>query len=899
MITFSRVFTDGKTHPYDTVTWEKRVAAIPGSGFIQENVEFPSFYSQTSTNIVSSKYFQGKIGTKERESSLKQLIDRVVNVIVDWGEQGKYFTSVEQKEIFMDEYTYILLHQYFSHNSPVWFNFGSPFRKGKYQASACYILSAEDTMDSILENVTIEGNIFKYGSGAGSNRSKLRSSYEDITGGGKSSGPCSFMKIYDSVASVTKSGGISRRAAKMEILNDDHGDIFQFISLKSGEEEKAKALIAAGFDSRFDSANGAYSSVFFQNSNFAVRCTDKFMQAVDKDETWALLERAPRELLSIKNHTVTVTSQGTFLHIEKDAYIDRQGKYYKVLAWHKAKDILNKIASEAHKQGDPTIQFHDTVNKWNTVKADGDIDGSNPCSEYVFLDNTSCNLGSLNLVKFIEQGQINLTKMEHVVHIVTTAMDITIQKAHFPIEKVKKATQHYRPLGVGYANLGALLMSRGIAYDSDLGRSYASAITAFINAAVYKTSNELADTVGAFAGWEKNKESMYGVLCQHKEALHQLKSNYLISVKVGNNELAKLDINALISAAGDWYIDLTKDKNKAFRNAQATCLAPTGTIAFMMDCDTTGIEPGISLVSYKKLVGGGELTLVLGCVKDALKTLHYSDQDILDITNGILQGKSIHQLPVKSEHIDVFATSLSNNSINSSAHVKMMAAVQPFLSGAISKTVNLPNNATVSDIEEIYKLAWKLGLKGIAVYRDMCRASQPVNTTSESAIKIIERNKLPDTRESITHKFDISGHEGYITVGKYPDGRPGELFLRMSKDGSTISGLLDAWATALSLLLQYGAPLSVIVDKFKHVRFEPAGITKNKHIRIATSTVDYIARYLDSLFNGNENTKEVEVKSSIIKTSYDGPPCVNCGNITSKNGSCFVCDQCGETTGCS
>lgn len=968
-LTFKRYFTKENIHPYTEVEWKQTTAKIenkkdPSKSFIQENVEFPDFYSDNAINIISEKYFAGKLGTPEREYSLKQPIDRVVGTNIQWGFQQGYFgeegfedypdkyrgvveynpeivsyilSSNEQARIFSDELKFMLLHQMFSFNSPVWFNVGNPARKGKYQISACFINSAEDNMEHILENAEVEGQIFRYGSGAGANRSKLRSSRERITGGGFSSGPCSFMQIYDAVAKVTKSGGLTRRAAKMEILNTDHGDIKKFIWQKKKEEDKAKALIAAGWNNRFDDPDGAYGSVFFQNSNQSVRVSDAFMYAVKRDEDWALLERQPdkdpeaiwpldpldKDYQKKYHLDIKETSQGTFLlnWYYFDYLITDKG-YFKVIEWTKAKNLFNEMTQCAWETGDPGIQFHDIINKWHTCKNDSEIEASNPCSEYMFLDDTSCNLGSFRLTRFLDfNGKFNIEAFQHAVRLVTTAMDIWIDNAVYPTEKIAQETKKYRTLGLGYTDLGALLMLKGYAYDSDEGRNYAAAITALMHATAYNQSAELAKYLGSFDEYEKNQSSVNSVLSLH--SINILK-NLTESDKIFSAALKQI---AEIKKTGidDHYLPV--------RNAQVTVIAPTGTISFMMDCDTTGIEPMLGLVQYKSLVGGGTIKIVPQCVRQALHNLNYINTDTI-ITAITEHGRSIAEF-IKPSDLNVFATSFgSENIIPYEAHIKMMAAVQPFLSGAISKTVNMPNNATIEDVKNAYMDAWKSGLKAIAIYRDGCKSSQPLNVEDkkkkkeQQPVKTIEksvehsnsetmlsngrpkpqRKKLTDTRESITHKFDIAGHQGYFTIGLYDDGQPGEIFVNVSKEGSTIRGMMDSWAIMVSMLLQYGAPIRDVIEKLKNVKFDPAGITQNPSIRFCTSIVDYIGKWLEHEFidddtdyvtlEGSNINNAVIKNSTANKQDFSGPPCDVCGHLTQVAGKCYVCPNCGNTTGC-
>ncbi len=890
-LTFERIFCPDERHPFDTIEWDLREASITNEKgeviFKQENVEVPKFWSQLATNVVVSKYFRGNVGTPERERSVKQLISRVADTITEWGKKDGYFASEVDAENFRHELTHMLVYQVASFNSPVWFNCGI---EPHPQCSACFINSVEDSMSSILELAKTEGMLFKGGSGTGTNFSVLRSSKEPLRGGGIASGPVSFMKGYDAFAGVIKSGGKTRRAAKMVILNIDHPDIVEFIECKAKEEKKAWALIAQGYD---HSLNGeAYSSIFFQNANNSVRVTDDFMKAVLEDGEWqtrAVTDGRPME------------------------------KY-------KARELLDKIAHATWICGDPGMQFDTTINKWHTCKNTDRIHASNPCSEYMFLNDSACNLASLNLMKFrTEDGGFDVERFKHAVRVMITAQEIIVDNASYPTPKIARNSYDYRPLGLGYANLGALLMSMGLPYDSDAGRSVAAAVTAVMTGEAYVQSALIAQYKGPFAGFEKNREPMLDVIRMHNEAVSKIDST-----------LAPHDL--LKAASESWRLALERGLNFGYRNAQVTVLAPTGTIAFMMDCDTTGIEPDISLIKYKKLVGGGLLKIVNNTVPIALKKLGYSETEIKDIVDYIDEVETIEGAPhLKPEHLAVFDCAFRPKNgkrfIHYMGHIKMMAAVQPFLSGAISKTVNVPEDTTPAEIADIYVEAWKQGLKAIAIYRDNCKKVQPLATSTEvekpGAARKPYRRRLPDERKAITHKFNIAGHEGYITVGMFEDGTPGEIFIVMAKEGSVISGLMDSFATAISLALQYGVPLKVLVDKFSHTRFEPSGITTNRQIPMAKSIMDYIFRWLASKFlppedqagigaaktltNGvdsekHEGTDEKEKESGkqlkfVEKEDFsvvmDSPPCPECGAIMVRNGACYKCMNCGATSGCS
>ena len=908
-LTFPRFFTEAGVDPFDEVEWELRAALIGNERgelvFEQRDVEIPKFWSQQATNIVVSKYFRGQIGTPEREHSVKQLIGRVVNTITAWAKANKYFASDEDLQAFSDDLKHILVYQKAAFNSPVWFNCG--FEKAP-QCSACFINSVQDTMDSILTLARTEGMLFKFGSGTGTNLSPIRSSKELLAGGGTASGPVSFMKGYDAFAGVIKSGGKTRRAAKMVILNADHPDIVEFINCKVEEEKKAWALIDAGYDGSF--TGPAYSSVFFQNSNNSVRVTDEFMRAVLDDSTW-------------------------------DTHAVRDGS---VLDTYKARDLMRLIAEGTHVCGDPGMQFDTTINEWHTCPETDRIHASNPCSEYMFLNDSACNLASINLMKFVKvvgddpnNVEFDVVSYKAAIRTLITAQEIIVDNASYPTPAIEKNSHAYRPLGLGYANLGALLMSRGLPYDSDGGRDYAAALTALMTGEAYAQSARIArDCGGPFTGYEKNREPFLRVMRKHRDSMRDV-----------NGRNVPSDLYQTAKSSWDDAVEL--GEQFGYRNAQATVLAPTGTIGFMMDCDTTGVEPDIALVKYKKLVGGGLMKIVNQTVPMALRKLGYTQPQVDAIIDYIDKNETIEGAPaLKESHLPVFDCAFKaakgQRSIHYMGHIKMMGATQPFISGAISKTVNVPKEATVEEIMQAYIQSWKLGAKAISIYRDGSKRTQPLNTSKDkTAAEIAQaaaaslvtapvRRKLPDERHAITHKFDIAGHEGYITVGLFENGQPGEIFLVMAKEGSTISGFADAFAQAISYALQYGVPLQVLVDKFSHVRFEPSGMTRNPEIRFAKSIVDYIFRWLASKFlspeaqfhagvNGREeNVQQLTLTPGVndrrrrcrgqvraaapaspfstIQNQEDAPPCSTCGAIMIRSGACYKCVNCGNTSGC-
>ena len=905
-----RRFTHQGVHPFDEVTWETRTAAIGNEKgetvFEQKDCEIPTFWSQMATNVVVSKYFRGKLGTPGRETSVKQMIARVAETIGKWGREGGYFATETDAQAFQDELTHLLLHQKMSFNSPVWFNLG--VATSKPQISACFINSVEDTMESILTLAKTEGMLFKYGSGTGTNLSTIRSATESLAGGGTASGPVSFMKGFDAFAGVIKSGGTTRRAAKLVILNADHPDVEEFITCKVSEERKAWALIEAGYDSAF--TGEAYASVFFQNSNNSVRVTDEFVRAVQDDRDW---------------HLRAVTDSN------------------RILKTVKARDLMRLIAESAWQCGDPGMQYDTTINDWHTSAVTGRINASNPCSEYMFLDDTSCNLASINLTRFLnDDGSIDIEAYKHAIHITITAQEILVSNASYPTEKIARNSEEFRPLGLGYANLGALLMARGVPYDSPQGRDLAACLTSILTGEAYAQSSRIAREIGPFSGYATNRQPMLRVVGKHREAAYNIPTDNIEPDLVGAARHAWDEAHELGARHG-------------YRNAQATVLAPTGTISFMLDCDTTGVEPDIALVKYKKLVGGGMLKMVNGTVPAALRRLGYGETAIGDIIAFIDTNDTIEGAPtLRDEDVAVFDCAFTpqngKRSIAWQGHLRMMAAVQPFISGAISKTVNMPNEATVEDIERAYTDGWKLGLKAVAIYRDGSKRSQPLATsidkTTGHRVQVVERplrKRLPAERTAITHKFEVGGHEGYITVGLYEDGTPGEIFLRMAKEGSTVSGLMDSFATAVSLALQYGVPLPALVDKFSHTRFDPQGFTRNPEIPIAKSVMDYIFRWLASRFLPQEerdrlgiirrepdgsvtepvSAAEAEIEAMAPVTvapaatarkpvaaiptisagafinQEDAPTCSDCGSLMVRNGACYKCHNCGATSGCS
>jgi ribonucleoside-diphosphate reductase alpha chain len=973
--------------PFDTTEWELRTAAIKGEDgkvlFEQPACEIPAAWSQLATNVVVSKYFYGEIHTPEREHSVKQLVHRVARTIADWGIKDGYFKSKQDGENFYRDLAWLCVHQHGAFNSPVWFNVGLHHEYGvkgapcnwrwdeakrdvvmpdnpyEYpQGSACFIQSVRDNMEDIMELARSEAMLFKFGSGTGTDLSTIRSQREKLAGGGKPSGPLSFMRVYDQVAAVVKSGGKTRRAAKMQSLKVHHPDIMEFIECKSKEEKKARVLIEkGGYDANFNGE--AYSSILFQNANLSVRLSDEFMEAVDRDDTWT---------------TRWVTDPS------------KAGPSFK------AREVLDRMAECAWQCGDPGVQYDTTINRWHTCPNSGRINASNPCSEYMFLDDTACNLASINLMKFRRpDGSFDVERFATACRIFFVAQEILVDHASYPTPRIAKNSHLYRPLGLGYSNLGSLLMADGLAYDSDAGRGLCGALTAILHGAANRTSAELAGAVGPFEGFAANREPMLRVMQMHRDAAEAIDP---ACPKYLHDAARKI-----------WDDVLAGGRANGYRNAQATVLAPTGTISFLMDCDTTGIEPDIALVKYKQLAGGGMLKIVNQTVPLALRTLGYDEPAVEAILAFINDKDTIEGAPgLKSEHLSVFDCAfkprLGERSIAWEAHVKMMAAAQPFLSGAISKTVNMPRETTPADIARAYQEGWRMGLKALAIYRDGSKESQPLSTSTEgdkaaakAATAAPRRERLPDTRRSVTHKFSVGGHEGYITVGLYDDGRPGELFITMAKEGSTIGGLMDAFGTAVSMSLQYGVPLEVYVKKFSHTRFEPWGYTKNPDIPVAKSLVDYLFRWMGTQFipgyreanrpsgdggggeaaagsgdteseskpaamkasgladgqgkpkakveataargrhpggNGAATSKPAAARattaaadtaavleragfrmaenphasvddrqSQFAKFQIDAPACDNCGSITVRNGNCYLCHNCGNSMGCS
>ncbi len=913
-----RVYTTEARHPYDEVAWQHRDVVMTNwrdgtVNFEQRGVEFPDFWSVNAVNIVTSKYFRGAVGSAQRESSLRQLIDRVVQTYTAAGVQHGYFATETDKDIFSDELTWMLLHQVFSFNSPVWFNVGTA---SPHQVSACFILSVDDTIDSILNWYREEGLIFKGGSGAGLNLSRIRSSKELLSSGGTASGPVSFMRGADASAGTIKSGGATRRAAKMVVLDVDHPDIGEFVQTKAAEERKIRVLRDAGYD--MDLGGKDITSVQYQNANNSVRVSDDFMRAVETDGEFGLRARLTGEIIE------TV----------------------------RAKELFRDITQAAWECADPGLQYDDTINDWHTCPESGRITASNPCSEYLHLDNSSCNLASINLMKFLREDlTFDAELFARTVELVITAMDISICFADFPTDAIGDTTRAFRQLGIGYANLGALLMATGHAYDSDGGRALAAAITSLMTGTAYKRSAELAVVVGPYDGYARNAEPHQRVMRKHAAA------NDLIRTYHHNDRTVQK------VATKAWQDGIRIGEKNGWRNAQASVIAPTGTIGFMMDCDTTGIEPDFSLVKFKKLVGGGSMQIVNQTVPKALAALGYQEEQSEAITEYIAEHGHVIDAPgLRPEHYEVFDCAMGERAIAPMGHVRMMAATQPFISGAISKTVNMPEKATVADVEEIYLQSWKMGLKALAIYRDNCKVGQPLSTgktaiTGEEKL-VVEtrpvRKRLPKKRPSETVSFTVGGAEGYLTAGSYPDDGLGEIFVKMSKQGSTLAGVMDAFSMAISIALQYGVPLETYVSKFVNMRFEPAGMTDDPDIRMATSVVDYLFRRvaLDHLpkekrvqlgiLTAEERTAQVStdygaggdggVDVESLRTSVgsnasnpalqarpapvyvgsstellelqlgkaaDAPLCMTCGTKMRPAGSCYVCEGCGSTSGCS
>ncbi|MFC9977564.1 vitamin B12-dependent ribonucleotide reductase [Spirillospora sp. NPDC127200] len=923
-----RIFTTPGVHPYDEIRWERRDVVMTnwrdGSvNFEQRGVEFPDFWSVNAVNIVTSKYFRGAVGTPAREWSLKQLIDRVVKMYVGTGLQEGYFASEADAEVFEHELTYALAHQMFSFNSPVWFNVGT---KSPQQVSACFILSVDDTMESILDWYKEEGVIFKGGSGAGLNLSRIRSSKELLSSGGTASGPVSFMRGADASAGTIKSGGATRRAAKMVVLDVDHPDVAEFIETKAREEDKIRALRDAGFD--MDLGGKDIGSVQYQNANNSVRVSDEFMRAVEADGEFGLRARMTGEIVE------TV----------------------------RAKDLFRLMAKAAWECADPGIQYDDTINDWHTNPETGRITASNPCSEYMSLDNSSCNLASINLLKFLgEDNVFDVARFVKLTELIITAMDISITFADFPTEKIAQTTRDYRQLGIGYANLGALLMATGHAYDSEGGRSLAAAITSLMTGVAYRRSAEIAGVVGPYAGYARNADAHKRVMRKHAAANDEIRA------------LDSMDKSLHVAATKQWAECLKAGEKHGYRNAQASLLAPTGTIGLMMDCDTTGIEPDLALMKFKKLVGGGSMQIVNHTVPRALDQLGYQQEQVEAIVEYIAEHGHVVNAPgLRPEHYEVFDCAMGERAISPMGHVRMMAAVQPFLSGAISKTVNMPEQATIEDIEKVYYEGWKLGLKALAIYRDNCKVGQPLSAAGKKAEAKPEaaavaapveqarpvRKRLPKQRPATVTRFSVAGAEGYMTASSYPDDGLGEVFLKLGKQGSTLAGVMDAFSMAISISLQYGVPLETWVEKFTNMRFEPAGMTDDPDIRMATSVMDYIFRRLAldhlpyeeraglGIFTAEERAMQAnggdpatlhaeaeEVVETLAQTAQissgaaapqaveaprpteahssmeviesrqgrtaDAPLCLTCGTKMRPAGSCYVCEGCGSTSGCS
>ena len=889
-----RYFTIPGRDPFDEIEWEIRDAFIPGKDgpvFEQKGVEFPKFWSQTATNIVAQKYFRGRMASPERESSVKQMIGRVVATAGAWGRDGGYFADEEEAETFEAELKAILVNQLASFNSPVWFNVGFEERP---QCSACFILSIEDSMDSILDWIRREGIIFRGGSGSGINLSKLRSSREQLSKGGYASGPVSFMRGADASAGTIKSGGKTRRAAKMVVLDVDHPDVEEFIWCKAHEEEKARVLEAAGYDMALDSPD--WASIQYQNANNSVRVTDAFMEAVEAGDDWNL----------------TARTDGA------------------VVATIPARDLLRQAADAAWRCADPGVQYDTTINAWHTLPNTGRINASNPCSEYMSIDDSACNLASINLMKFRrEDGDLDVEAFTHTVDTLFLAQEILVGYSSYPTPEIERNAKAYRQLGLGYANLGALLMSRGFPYDSDEGRAFAAAVTALMTGRGYRKSAEIAARMGPFAGYRPNAAAMLGVISKHRAA-------------VGNIEHAQSVPEDLLTAARQsWDDALDLGEVSGYRNAQATVLAPTGTISFMMDCDTTGVEPDFSLVKMKKLVGGGDLTIVNKTVPMALDRLGYAPEERDQVVAFIDDRNTVVGAPfLKAEHYPVFDCAIGERAIHHMGHVRMMGAVQPFLSGAISKTVNLPEETTVEEVSGLLVDAWKLGVKAIAIYRDNCKVAQPLSKKSDKAapapvpVPAHERKRLPEDRTEIGRKFRVGDYEGYIHVGLYDDGTPGDIFVDIAKEGTTLAGLMNSFMISVSLGLQYGVPLEVYVSKFAHMRFEPSGPTNDPDIRVAKSLVDYIFRWMGKKFLDTDKQQEIGIMSPEVRKrladAYDllegnggaaeaaeaapAPPpgqtalfnafedaveCAKCGGRMVRTGSCYTCRDCGQNTGCS
>jgi ribonucleoside-diphosphate reductase alpha chain len=911
-LAIERRFTTPGVHPFDEIEWDVRDARIGDPSnpvFEQRDVEFPKSWSQNATNIVAQKYFRGQLETPERERSVKQMVGRVAGTIGGWGREGSYFASAEDADSFEAELTHILANQLAAFNSPVWFNVG--FEENP-QSSACFILSVDDTMESILDWNTKEGMIFRGGSGSGINLSKIRGSKEQLSKGGFASGPVSFMRGADAWAGTIKSGGKTRRAAKMVVLDVDHPDIRDFIWCKAREEDKAAALEAAGFDMSIDGEG--FHSIQYQNANNSVRVSDEFMRAVERGNKW--------------HTTARVGGQPV------DTY--------------DASELMLEIAEAAWRCADPGLQYDTTINDWHTCSNTGRINASNPCSEYLHVDDSACNLASINLLKFLrEDGSFDVESFEHTVDVVFLAQEILVGFSSYPTEQITRNARAMRQLGLGYANLGALLMARGLPYDSEEGRAVSAAITALMTGRAYRTSGEIAAAIGPYDEFEHNRAPHLRVIGKHRDAAYEIDE--------------RVESDLLEAARRSWDEAVTLGEQFGHRNAQATVLAPTGTISFLMDCDTTGVEPDFSLVKIKELVGGGQMTIVNRTVPRALGRLGYSDAEIDQIEAYVNEHQTIVGAPhLKDEHLPVFDVAVGERAISHMGHIEMMGAVQPFISGAISKTVNMPAESTVEDIKDAYMQGWKLGLKALAIYRDGSKTAQALRTQAKEkketagsgdALPVPQRNRLPRERESLTHKFSIAGHEGYITAGRYEDGSLGEIFLTdIGKDGSTLRGMMNAFATAISIGLQYGVPLETFVRKFSYMRFDPEGMTTNPEIPFAKSLPDYIMRWLASRFLDSEIQQELGIMTEEVRakkaaeealgsdgnghgsnghsTEADdseageakpptmaltdsppvhpaklegldlGPACSQCGGMMQRTGSCYTCSSCGNNTGC-
>ncbi|MBI5106593.1 MAG: vitamin B12-dependent ribonucleotide reductase [Solirubrobacterales bacterium] len=920
-LTIDRYFTTPGVDPFDTVEWELRTAAV--GTFRQDDVEFPSTWSQNSTNIVAQKYFRGQLDSPAREHSVKQMIGRVAGTIADWGRQRGYFATAEDGDAFQDELTYILLHQMAAFNSPVWFNVGF---EEQPQCSACFILSVEDTMESILDWNTREGKIFRGGSGSGINLSNIRGSMEPLSKGGTASGPVSFMRGADAWAGTIKSGGKTRRAAKMVVLDVDHPDIVEFIECKAKEEDKAEALARAGFDMSID--GDGFTSIQYQNANNSVRVTDEFMRAVQEDGEWRTIARSTGQPIGEPM---------------------------------KARELMGKLAAAAWRCADPGVQYDTIINQWHTCPNSGRINASNPCSEYMHVDDSACNLASLNLMKFRRpDGSFDVERFERAVDVVFLAQEIVVGPSSYPTEEIGVNARAFRQLGLGYANLGAFLMANGMPYDSDAGRGTAAAITALMTGRAYAQSAKIAAAIGPYERYAENREAHNGVMRMHRDASYSVPS------------AACRDTALLDAARRTWDEAVALGELYGYRNAQATVLAPTGTISFLMDCDTTGVEPDFSLVKYKELVGGGSMTIVNRTVGLALQTLGYSPEQVDQIVAHVDEHGTIVGAPgLDAAHLPVFDVAVGERAISHMGHIKMMGAVQPFISGAISKTVNLPNSATAEDIMDAYVQAWECGVKALAIYRDGSKTAQALRTDAQKAAEAPQskeefdaavkaevakqmaaigpaRKRMPRERQSITHKFNIGGHEGYSTAGMYEDGTVGEIFITdVGKEGSTLRGMMNSFATAISIALQYGVPLDTLVEKFAYMRFEPEGITQNPEIPFAKSMPDYIMRWLASRFLDADIQEELGIltaevrakkaaEEAITSISSDtagpqatpangdgqpaaptealtdtppvvpvrmkglelGPACQQCGGMMQRTGSCYTCSSCGNNTGC-